>query len=347
MEVVEQAKKALARYDLSAQPGMEGKLEATHAAFRVRAGNRLYALRQFNPYTHVGYLRTQFLLAEQIATAGVSTPVPVRAENGEPFVVVERRLWALFPWCEGRAGTADRVEDLLALTSMQGRWIECAERLRSGPRWDNIVCSAQKFRRRKSWAWVVALDQVPRFARQQTVIERAQAEAPDGPQRKTVCDLLSEVDAAVAAFDALLEEQQTRELPRTVTHGDFWVTNISISDERVVVLDLDCYSYEPRVDDFARAANWYYTQRSPSENAHLFKQFQGRARLTTEEAEALPLMMCAHDLYYAVSHVLLWLEEDDPEAQRRLIESIRSEAQAVERYRHERDEILQTFLGGA
>jgi Ser/Thr protein kinase RdoA (MazF antagonist) len=143
-----------------------------------------------------------------------------------------------------------------------------------------------------------------------------------------------------------LRDQAVSQLPHTVTHGDFWASNICVSDEGSTVLDLDCYSFEPRVTDFARAANWYYQTRSASENASLFRHFQEKARLSVQEAEALPLMMCAHDLYYAIGHVLLFLHEN-PESQARLLARIQFEIRAPERYQQDRDRIRHMFMRDA
>ena len=344
------AQKALKGYDLGGEAQILRPLEATHAAFQVRAGDRLYALRQFNPYMDAGDLRTQFLLAKLMRDAGLKTSVPIPARDGEIFVEVDYRLWALFPWCEGRPGQGDCVEDLGVLTSTQGIWIECGERLRSNPDWETIVCTARTFRHRKSWAWIVPLDQVPRFVDEHRIIQWAHgeaAEAPESPERNAFLDLLAEVYTKICEFEELLKEQGICELPHTVTHGDFWASNVILSHGEGVVLDLDCFSFEPRITDFARAANRYYQERSASENADLFRQFQERARLRMEEAGSLPLMMCAHDLYYAVGHVLLFLDEaGNPDGQRGMIEAIRSEMKAPERVQRERDSILRMFLKG-
>jgi len=295
-------------------------------------------------------LRIQFLLAKLVQEAGLKISVPIPTKDGEILVEVAYRLWALFPWCEGRPGQGDCVEDLGVLTSTQGAWIECGERLRSNPHWETIVHAAQRFRQRKSWAWIVPLDQVPRFVSEHRIIQWAHgeaAEAPESPERNMFLDLLPEVYAKICEFKELLKEQGIRELPHTVTHGDFWASNVILSDGEAVVLDLDCFSFEPRIADFARAANWYYRERSASENADLFRRFQERARLRMEEVKALPLMMCAHDLYYAVGHVLLFLDEEgNPDGQRGMIEAIQSEMKAPERFQHERDRILRLFLKG-
>lgn len=346
MTILGQAHDALARYNLGTGAEISRQLEATHAAFRVRASGRLYALRQFNAYVEPEDMQAQFALAEGMHEAGLRVSTPVPTTDGDPFAMVGERLWALFPWCDGRPGSADRLDDLTVLVSTQGAWVRCCEHLRSGSQWNTIVCRARKFRQRKSWAWVVPLDQVPRFAEEQRVIRRAQAKAPGNAGRRSLSSLLPELEPSIARVRDLFEEQSVSELPHMVTHGDFWASNICISDAGAVVLDLDCYSFEPRVTDFAKAANWYYRQQSPSENAALFRQFQAHAQLALEEAELLPLMMCAHDLYYAVSHVLMVLDEQDPAARSRTTESIRSEMEAPRRYQRERDAILRMFVGG-
>lgn len=343
MTLDQHAQKAIEKYDLGRNAEIIRQLEATHAAFQVSAGGRLYALRQFNAYMDTEDLYIQFRLAELMQDAGLNTPVPVQAQDGKISVEVEDRLWALFLWCDGRSGQSGCIEDLTILTSIQGAWIEYCGSLHSDPHWEAIVCTARKSRQRKSWAWIVPLDQVPRFAEEHKVIQKAHSEAPEGSYRRAFLDLLPEMYSGICDFQELLNEQGIHELPHTVTHGDFWASNIIISGEETAVLDLDCYSFEPRITDFARAANWYYRERSALENARLFRQFQERARLSVEEAEALPLMMCAHDLYYAVGHILLFLEEA-PGAQSQMIEGIRSEMKAAERYQQERDGILRMFL---
>jgi Ser/Thr protein kinase RdoA (MazF antagonist) len=345
MPIVEQAQRAVGRYDLGGDAKICRQLEATHAAFQVRAGDRLYALRQFNPYMDAEALRTQFLLAGLMREAGLNTPLPVPTDGGEPFVEVEGRLWAVFPWCNGRPGASDCMADLFVLASVQGKWIECGELVRASRQWETIVRCAGRHRQRKSWAWVVPLDQVPRFAHEQMIVDRARAEAPEGPYREAFLHLACEVGDSVRGFDRLLERQRVRDLSHAVTHGDFWVSNVSISEDTAAVLDLDCYSFEPRVTDFARAANWYYRERSASENAQLFREFQAHAHLGGREIETLPLMMCTHDLFYCVARTLLFMEERESlTAQRRLIETIRAEARASERYERERDSVLHTFL---
>jgi Ser/Thr protein kinase RdoA (MazF antagonist) len=321
-----------------------GAVEATHAAFRVRAGDASYLLRQFNPYLEVDDLRAQFRLAELMDASGLRTPRPIRTREREPFVAVQGRLWALFPWCEGRSGSGSSHADLMLLAAAQGAWIEQSQRLPESLHWDSIVCSAWKFRQRKSWAWVVPLDRVPQFATRHRVLETARRANLSGPHGEAFLPLLDQVEAGLHEFAELLAAQRVDALPHAITHGDFWASNLQIGEDGVNVLDLDCFTYEPRVTDFARAANWYHKQHTPPENAALFARFQGPARLTAEEREALPLMMCAHDLYYAVGHVLLFLEEQEATARSRLLDSITSEAQAARRYRREREAILSTFL---
>jgi Ser/Thr protein kinase RdoA (MazF antagonist) len=339
----QQAYRAIERYDLVRNAEIVHQLDATHAAFQVSAGENLYVLRQFNPYMDVGDLRIQFRLARLIQDAGLGTPTPMAAQNGEAFVEIENRIWALFPWCSGRSGRSNHLGDLSILASKQGEWVACCECIRSNPQWESIIRSAAKFRRRKSWAWIMPLDQVPRFAMDHMVFQKARSEVPEGPHSSIFLALLSEVYASICKFEDLLKKHGIHDMPHTVTHGDFWASNIVVSDDEAAVLDLYCYSFEPRVTDFARAANWYYRDWNELQNACLFRQFQEHAQITKEEAEALPMMMCAHDLYYAIGHILLFLEEDS-DAQARLITSIQSEMKSPERYESEKDKILRMFL---
>ena len=123
--------------------------------------------------------------------------------------------------------------------------------------------------------------------------------------------------------------------------------NIYKTDDAVLVLDMECYGFEPRITDFARTANWFYKKRTPTEKADLLRRFQQQAQLTVTEIEILPLMMCAHDLYYAVLHLFLFLVQDDDLAeQQRLIGAIQWEMRAAERFERERDTILRAYRQG-
>jgi Ser/Thr protein kinase RdoA (MazF antagonist) len=94
-----------------------------------------------------------------------------------------------------------------------------------------------------------------------------------------------------------------------------------------------CFSYEPRITDFARTANRYQRELNEADCALLFEQFQAKARLDREEVDALPLMMCAYDLYYAVMHILLFLEEEgNPEGQAQMIRAIEYEMKSTNLY---------------
>ncbi|UCH35913.1 MAG: phosphotransferase [Armatimonadota bacterium] len=309
------------------------------------ASGRAFALRQFNPCAHPDDLRAQFLLTELMCELGLRTPVPVAAKNGQLLVEVRERLWALFPWVEGRPGRAERAEDMAIMAAVQGDWVACADQLKSDERWPEIVACARKYRQRKPWAWVVPLDQVPSFARQQRVIERARTEGPLGINAAEFASLVSELERAITDFEDLLVSSGVREMPHTVTHGDLWPSNIVVDRQGAVVLDLDCYSLEPRVTDFARAASLFLQGRSGARNAHLFQRFQARARLSQREADVLPLMMCAFDLYHGASRLLLLLAEPKLEDRARLVPVIRSDAQAAQRCVNEGDLLRQEFLG--
>jgi len=89
-----------------------------------------------------------------------------------------------------------------------------------------------------------------------------------------------------------------------ISHGDFWASNICISDRGTHVLDLDCFSYEPRVADFARAAHWFYSQHQPEQNRFLTDRFRSAAGIAPEELAPLPALVAAHNLYYLVGAAL-------------------------------------------
>ncbi len=285
----------LAHYSVGVGSQQVRQIEATHRAFRVEVDGKPYALRQFNPYMACEDLATQLLLAHAMAEAGLSTPVPVPTDDRKPFVQLACRLWALFPWCDGRPGDPERFEDLMALVEAEAKWATCCGPVEHSPHWDAIVGTAKRLRRRKDWAWIVPLDQLPHFA-QEIAIPKVSDELPRGSTAGKLGEALPGLLWAAAVLQELLVDQSVGELPHMVTHGDFWASNIVISGEGTHVLDLDCFSYEPRVADFARSAHWYHAERTPHENSRLMSRFRILTGLRDEEVQILPALIYAHDL---------------------------------------------------
>jgi len=85
-------RKALGRYDLGGNAEIMRQLKATHAAFQVRAGGRLYALRQFNPYMDVEDLRIQFLFAELMQAGLSAVSAFVQTLTGKPLLALLRNF---------------------------------------------------------------------------------------------------------------------------------------------------------------------------------------------------------------------------------------------------------------
>jgi Ser/Thr protein kinase RdoA (MazF antagonist) len=345
MKENEEVCKVLERYRLVGAPEITKQRKGTHLSFQVKANNRTFVLRQYSEYMQPKELRVQLQFAKFMKEAGLSTVVPIHSIKGESFVKVNERLWTLFPWCEGRLGKDEQMVDLGILASTQGVWIQCCEKLRANPNWRVITSTSKKFRQRKSWAWVVPLDQIPQFFESHKVISRIHERVKRGNYEREYSDrlisLLHEVELSINAFVKLLDERGVGDLPHTVTHGDFTLGNIRINDGDGFVLDLDCFSYEPRIADFTRTLNHYFKKQNESVSIHLFERFQTQAKLSRGEVEVLPLMMCAYDLYYAVMHILLFLEEEgNTEDQKQMIKAIEHEIKKCEGYGSEYAEVL-------
>lgn len=335
----------LAEYELAAESVRSTELEATHHAYRIDADEGSYALRQLNRYMTAEDLACQCLLARGMSEAGVSTPLPVPSRNGRLFVQVRDRLWMLFPWCSGRPGDSSSLEDLSALVAAQGNWVKCSRQFQRSADWEGIVVTARRFRRRKEWAWIVPLDRLPTFVTE-VALEKVLEHLPADGLARELRNLLPGIVEAAATLQGILADHGAGELPHMVTHGDFWASNTCVSAEITHVLDLDCFSYEPRITDFAKAANWFHRKRTPAENARLFTTFQAVAQLDAKEVALLPLLMCAHDLYYLVGAAIRFAGETEEE-QQRIVRATGLGLEAFGRHIANLDRTLRLFCSGA
>ncbi len=331
-------------YGLAAEFRSVTELEATHRAFRIDVDGRSYALRQFNRFMTAADLEAQACLAVALSQAGLSTPAPLPANDERLFVQVNDRLWALFPWCDGHPGDSRQFDDLVALVEAQGRWVRCAGRIGQARHWNTILSTARRFRQRKDWAWIVPLDQLPRFV-DELAMPALSARGPANPQGDRLRGLLPGLSEAASRLRGMLDAQSVSSLPHMISHGDFWASNICISDRGTHVLDLDCFSYEPRVTDFARAAHWWYDQHTPAENRFLMDRFGSVAGLAPEELKALPALVCAHKLYYLVGAALRFRGESDAE-QAKIAKEILAGLGAVSEWDRERSAIEDAFFAG-
>jgi len=288
-------------------------------------------------------LRHQFLLADFLCRAGVRVVTSLRTQEDASCVSVGDRLWALFPHQPGRRGNAHSPQDRAQLVALQGRWIAGVERIRAVPEWDLILRTAPRYRQRKSWAWAVPLDRVPQFAAEQLITGSART-ALRPADKDAVLPVLDSVETAFSPLQELFTRQHIAQRPPTFTHGDFVATNLLIQEKTAWVLDLDCYSYEPRACDFARTLSHWKRKLSEQELRTLARVFQSRARLAKEELEVIPLLICAYELYYAVMHVFLFIEEIGTEDAARTLTAIQEEAQAITRYHKERNQILSLVM---
>ncbi len=211
--------------------------------------------------------------------------------------------------------------------------------MRTAPEWDLIIRTAQRYRQRKSWAWVVPLDRVPHFASERKLLENARlALRPE--EREAVLPILDTLGTALSQLDQLLLRIGVTKLPHTVTHGDLVLGNLLFDRRTITVMDLDCYSYEPRAADFARTVSHWRRKLTELEMRTLVKVFQSRAHLAPEELECLPLLIAAYELYYAVLHVLLMLEMEAPADRIKMLTSVEEEARAVTRYHKDRGHLM-------
>ncbi len=335
----------LQHYGLAGEPRGVAELEATHRAFRIDIDGRSYALRQFNPFMTSGDFAAQASLAASLADAGLATPPPLPTNGGERFVRLGDHLWALFPWCDGRPGDSRQSTDLFALVEAQGNWARIAGEIAKSPHWDAILSTARRFRRRKDWAWIVPLDQVPRFVDEEA-LPRLRACSSTGRLADELRCVLSRLSDAALQLAKMLAGNSVSRLPHIVSHGDFWASNICISRQGTYVLDLDCFSYEPRVADFARAAHWFYPQHSPEENRFLLDRFLSVSRIGPEELKPLPVLICSHSLYYSVGAALRFPGESAAE-QSKILEEIRVELEEKAGWDGQCQAVQEAFLLGS
>jgi Ser/Thr protein kinase RdoA (MazF antagonist) len=305
-------------------------LKATHRAYHVRAADAAFALRQFNPYMERGHLAAQLTLADLLQETDVRTPPAVPARDGRRFVEVGGRLWAMFPWCEGRRGRKDRAADRLRLAVAAGEWIRAVTHAPPDPRWPDVMAAAGALRQRKDWAWVVPLDRVPAFARQIGALERMRCQ-PAGAAARRLRPAADDVEACLGEFAEAALVRGLGDLPCAVTHGDLFPANMLIAPgDKAVLLDLDCFCHEPRAADFARAVCRLWDFGAAAEFDALREAFQGAAELPSEEMASVPLLMAGYYLYYAVVHGLLYLV-DDPQQRPSILGRIARETAACRR----------------
>ena len=309
-------------------------IEATHQAFRVVARSGEFALRQYNPYTEPQHLAAQFLLADLLQDTPIQTPPSIRTRNGQRFAEVDGGFWALFPWRQGRSGQHGNAEDHRSLAAAAGRWVGGVKQAARKPEWTEVECAAAVFRQRKDWAWVVPLDRVPEFARGIGAVDRMRRDPPKD-SRQQFRETVDDIEACLEEFTTIAKEHGAADLPRCVTHGDLCPENLLIGSEVLTFIDLDCFTYEPRAADLARAVCRLGDNLTEQRLRELLPEFQKIAVLAREEIEAIPLLMAGYYLYYAVMHGLLYLV-DTPAERRRTAARIATETamcrQAMGRY---------------
>jgi len=334
----------LQRYGLTARLCSVVELEATHRAYRIDAGRRSYALRQFNPFMTSADLAAQARLAAAMAEAGLSTPPPLPANDGEAFVELDGRLWALFPWCEGRRGDSRHFADLVALVEAQGDWVRLAGKIATSPHWDAVLSTAKRFRRRKDWAWIVPLDQLPPFMDEIAMPALSECDLV-GAHADGLKSLLPGLSDAGQRLRDILDAQSVSRLRHMISHGDFWASNICLSELGTTVLDLDCFCFEPRIADFARSAHWYHAKHAPEENRFLMARFCSIAGLGPEEVRPLSTLILAHELYYLVGAALRFSGESEAE-QAEIVTEIRTGLERLRGWDRERKLMEDAFLVG-
>ncbi|MHB0874988.1 MAG: hypothetical protein ACYC5O_02965 [Anaerolineae bacterium] len=111
-------------------------------------------------------LDAQFLLARLLDGTPMCTPPPLPTASGEWFASVGGRLWALFPWADGRQAREDDPGEHAYLAEAAADWVRAMEQVRRAAAWQQVVEAARAFRQRKQCAWAVPLDRVPQLTRE-------------------------------------------------------------------------------------------------------------------------------------------------------------------------------------
>jgi Ser/Thr protein kinase RdoA (MazF antagonist) len=334
----------LQQYGLASEVRSATQLKGTHKAFRIDVNGRSYALRQYNPFMTTDDLTAQTFLAIALSQEGLPTPSPLPAKDKRFFAEVNQRLWVLFPWCEGHPGDSQQFEHLVALVEAQGKWIRCVDRIKKTPHWNLILSAARRLRRRKDWAWIFPLDHLPRFI-ENTAKQKLSSCNLAGKKADDLKILLPGLYQASRELGKMLAAQSIDSLPRMISHGDLWTSNICISGSGTCILDLDCFSHEPRITDFARAAHWYHARNSVEENRLLISRFSNIAEVTEEEIRILPSLIYARDLYFLVGAALRFPFESEV-AQEEIIRMIDNGLMRLKHWDEERQFIETSFLVG-
>jgi Ser/Thr protein kinase RdoA (MazF antagonist) len=114
------ARRALERYDLGEEVGLELVRVGENATFRVDARRGAWALRVHRPgYRTPAMVRSEIAWMEALRATGIATPLAMRAVDGDVVqaleVAGEERLVSVLSWERGEL--LERVDDL-------GRWRE-------------------------------------------------------------------------------------------------------------------------------------------------------------------------------------------------------------------------------
>jgi len=272
----------------------------------VRVGDDRYVVRVYRPYVTSARLEDIQLVRRELATGGVpcSTVVPTR--DGEPWTVIDGRLFEVERFVEHDA-KMDSWQRLQAGLPLLGRihtllWRVTVSTAGATPAFANQVEPRD------------ALDWTLRGTR------RIRAWKPSADELR-----LARISEELAHALDEAEQPVVGSLPRQLVHGDFWDNNVLFRDGRVVlVTDFDFMGVRARIDDLALTL--YFASSSFAEDC---QDDDGVSRLrelvdaydsglddplTIAERAALPLAMARQPLW-AVGRWLALLD-DEPEARR-------------------------------
>lgn len=271
----------------------------------VDGGDQRVVVRVYRPYVTEARLRALHQVRRELAAGGIPCPSLVSSRNGQPWVLLEGRLVEVERYVEHSAvmDTWERLERGLPLLGRIHTLLQAIAVNKAGkrPMFANHIEPrdlAEKTRR--------GVKRMRRWA-------STQAEQRLIGQAEELARLL------VAA-----EPVGRPELPRQLTHGDFWDNNVLFQgDDVAAIIDFDFMGERPRIDDLALTLYFQCLQE-----AELASSVGQRARLRQlvdsydsglatplSEAErlALPVAMARQPLWSIGG----WVAELDDEAQAR------------------------------
>lgn len=301
--------RVMARYRLGCieETGRDRDPEHEGRMRRFKTANGSYVLKLHHEYTTQEVMTAVEAVRGHLRRNGFSTPGAVRTQRGEHFVDDDGRLAAVFEWAEGRHSHHNSTVDLCEVAEVQGRWIEAMQSFD-----DSVAISVlRQIRRRKTWAWIVPLDDLAGAVKKLNPVEKVRSFKTSASYHLTYLDGMAQVESRWREYCNMVKEHDVQDLPHCVTHGDLWAGNVLLGKKSATVVDLDLCSYEPRMADFARMAAWRYDLLQTEGISKAFSRFQSRTFVDREEIASIPVLMVSHHMYYLLMHCLLYTDEPE------------------------------------